>query len=282
MAPARPPRRRAIAFAHATHLAPTLVVTTLTLLLALAVGHGARAALVAAAVLAGQACIGWTNDAVDAERDRAAGRDEKPIVAGDASRLGIGIGAATAGAAAVAMSLPLGGPAAAAHLTGVAAGLAYNLWFKGSPASPVPYALAFALVPGALVLLALEPPVPPPPWLLAAGALMGTGAHFLNALPDLADDRARGVYGLPQRLGTGPTLGVGAGALAAGAVVAAVGPVDLPLAVRVGLPAFALAALGAAAVSARAGRTRHAFLAAQLVALAAVGAIVISGASLAD
>ena len=34
-----------------------------------------------------------------------------------------------------------------------------------------------------------------------AGALLGVGAHLVNALPDLADDEATGVRGLPHRLG---------------------------------------------------------------------------------
>jgi len=47
----------------------------------------------------------------------------------------------------------------------------------------------------------------PPAWLVAAGALLGGGAHFANVLPDLADDAATGVRGLPHRLGaTGSTI----------------------------------------------------------------------------
>ena len=43
----------------------------------------------------------------------------------------------------------------------------------------------------------------PPAWMMATGAVLGVGAHLLNALPDLADDDATGVRGLPQRLGAG-------------------------------------------------------------------------------
>jgi len=39
------------------------------------------------AVLLGQLSIGWQNDWTDAERDRAAGRADKPISAGEISRL---------------------------------------------------------------------------------------------------------------------------------------------------------------------------------------------------
>jgi heme o synthase len=36
---------------------------------------------------------------------------------------------------------------------------------------------------------------------VCGGALLGGGAHFANALPDLADDARTGVRGLPHRLG---------------------------------------------------------------------------------
>ena len=41
-----------------------------------------RTALVFVAVLLGQASIGWLNDAVDAPRDIAADRRDKPVVTG--------------------------------------------------------------------------------------------------------------------------------------------------------------------------------------------------------
>ena len=51
----------------ATHAGPTVAVTTVSTLLAVAAGvPGGRTALVCAAVLAGQASIGWSNDWLDA------------------------------------------------------------------------------------------------------------------------------------------------------------------------------------------------------------------------
>ena len=41
--------------------------------------------LVALAVLAGQLSVGWSNDYLDRERDRAAGRTDKPVAAGELS-----------------------------------------------------------------------------------------------------------------------------------------------------------------------------------------------------
>ena len=43
------------------------------------------AALVVAAVLAGQLSVGWSNDLVDVGRDRRAGRTDKPLATGEAS-----------------------------------------------------------------------------------------------------------------------------------------------------------------------------------------------------
>jgi hypothetical protein len=51
-----------------------------------------------------------------------------------------------------------------------------------------------------LVTLALPEPALASPWAFAAGALLGVAAHFANVLPDLDDDRATGVRGLPQSL----------------------------------------------------------------------------------
>ena len=68
----------------ATHPGPTVAVTTVATLLAVAAGVGRRRgrSLVCAAVLAGQASIGWSNDWLDADRDRAVARADKPVVQG--------------------------------------------------------------------------------------------------------------------------------------------------------------------------------------------------------
>jgi 4-hydroxybenzoate polyprenyltransferase len=66
------------------------------------------------------------------------------------------------------------------------------------------------------VVVALPGHPAPPAWLVAAGALLGGGAHFANVLPDLADDAATGVRGLPHRLGaTGSQVAAGVLLLAA-------------------------------------------------------------------
>ena len=67
----------------ATHAGPTVAVTTVATLLAVAAGvTPGRTVLLAVAVLAGQASIGWSNDWLDAGRDRAVARADKPVVQG--------------------------------------------------------------------------------------------------------------------------------------------------------------------------------------------------------
>jgi 4-hydroxybenzoate polyprenyltransferase len=89
--PSRGPRilavvYRVVALFRAAHAPPTLAVTALATAIAASSGRDFRGTvLVAAAVLAGQLSIGWCNDLVDRDRDRAAGRDDKPIVTGAVS-----------------------------------------------------------------------------------------------------------------------------------------------------------------------------------------------------
>jgi len=211
--------------ALACHPGPTVAVTVLTALLAWSAGHTLpRGALVTAAVLTGQLSIGWSNDLVDARRDRAVGRHDKPIARGDVPAGTVRTATGTALLACVVLSLACGPAAAAVHLLlGVAWGWAYNLWFKRTDLSPLPYAVAFAALP-AVVTLALPTPTWPTTWVLLTGALLGVGAHLLNTLPDLADDEATGVRGLPHRLGARRVRWLAPAVLLLGTVVAAYGP----------------------------------------------------------
>ncbi|MFB6563782.1 UbiA family prenyltransferase [Streptomyces sp. NPDC056400] len=187
--------------AAACHPLPAAAVTLFAAALTAAAGHGpARAAVTVGAVAAGQLSVGWCNDRADLRRDLATGRRDKPLVAGTVPVTAVTRAAAAALLLCVPLSLACGLLAAAAHLVGVAAAWAYNLRLKSTAASWVPYALAFGLLP-AFVTLGLPGAPWPPPWLTAAAALLGAGAHFANVLPDIEDDLATGVAGLPQRLG---------------------------------------------------------------------------------
>ena len=108
-----------------------------------------------------------------------------------------------------------------------AVALLYDWPLKSTVFSAVPYLVAFGLLP-AFVVTALPGHPAPPVWLVAAAALLGGGAHFANVLPDLADDAATGVRGLPHRLGAAGSA-VAAGALLLGATLTLVlGPAGPP------------------------------------------------------
>lgn len=187
--------------AAACHPLPAAAVTLFAAALTAAAGQGpARAAVTVGAVAAGQLSVGWCNDRADLRRDLATGRADKPLVAGTVPAPAVTRAAAGALLLCVALSSACGPLAGAAHLVGVAAAWAYNLGLKRTVASWLPYALAFGLLP-AFVTLGLPGAPWPPPWLTAAAALLGVGAHFANVLPDIEDDLATGVAGLPQRLG---------------------------------------------------------------------------------
>src|SRR6266481_3547255 len=70
---------RVRALVVASHPGPCLAITVLA---AQAAPHGAGPLLTAPAMLAGQISVGWSNDALDSERDAAARRTGKPIAAG--------------------------------------------------------------------------------------------------------------------------------------------------------------------------------------------------------
>lgn len=188
-------------YVEATHAGPTATVVTFTAALAVAVGLGWRTLLAAAAVLAGQLSIGWCNDYLDRHRDRTAGRWEKPVVRGAVSEHGLAVGMVLAAVVSVPLSLALGLLAGLAQLVGVACGCGYNLGLKRTSASPVPYLVAFALVPTSFVVLALPGDGRPRPLVVLASGLLGASAHFTNAIKDLEADAATGVRGLPQRWG---------------------------------------------------------------------------------
>ena len=185
--------------AGAAHAGPAVAVTVLAWLLALAQGLSTATTLVlVGAVLAGQLSIGWSNDLVDRSRDRAAGRADKPLATGDGSVAVVRAACAAAVVACVVLSLALGPVAGLVHLGCVASAWAYNLGLKSTVWSWAPYAVSFG---GLTAVVTLADGEAPPWWWPVGAALLGVGAHLLNVLPDLADDAATGVRGLPHRLG---------------------------------------------------------------------------------
>lgn len=215
---------KAIAIALSTHPGPTLAVSAITVLLGAAAGLSpTRLVLLGAAFLLGQASVGLSNDWIDADRDRAAGRSDKPVAAGLVTAAAARNLAFITAALAVSLTVPLGLGATLVHLVFIGSAWAYNLGLKNTIASVLPYIVSFGLLP-LIVTLSRSSPALAAPWALAAGALLGVAAHFANVLPDLEDDRRTGIRGLPHRLGRRAGGVFAFLVLAAASVIALVGP----------------------------------------------------------
>ncbi len=257
-------RAHGSALVRSAHPGPAAAVSVLAAALALSTGmSGARVVLVTAAVAAGQLSIGWSNDLVDRGRDAQVGRADKPLATGELSPTVTRLACATALAATVVLSLLCGTAAGLIHLGCVAAGWAYNLGIKSTPFSWLPYAIAFGGLP-VFVVMAEPGAGPPAPWLPLAGSLLGVGAHLVNTLPDLEDDEATGVRGLPHRLGPRWTRIVAVVVLGVASVVIVIGSGSVP----VWLLTVALAVVAVLAVVALVASGRTPFRAAVGIALA--------------
>ncbi len=88
----------------------------------------------------------------------------------------------------------------------------------------LPFIVSFGLLPS-LVTLSADPPSVAAGWAWIAGAALGVAVHLTNVLPDLEDDAATGVRGLPHRLGGRVSAVLAAIALVIGAVAVLLGPV---------------------------------------------------------
>ena len=231
---------------RACHLEPTVAVAVLAGVLAASVGNEpATLALLVIAVLSGQLVIGWSNDLLDVARDRQVERGDKPLATGALSARTVHIALSGAALVCVVASLLGGLWSGAVHLVLlVGSGLAYNLGLKRTVLSWLPYAVAFGSLPS-VVTLALDQPVVAPVWMTAAGALLGVGAHLVNVIPDLDDDAATGVRGLPHVLGRRWSLLGATLVLVAASVAAALGPPGAaPLVAWVGLALVVVLAVG--------------------------------------
>lgn len=241
-------RALAAGLTRATHPGPAVAVTVVATLLAVAADVGAaRTGVIFVAVLAGQASIGWSNDWLDADRDRAVARSDKPVVQGAVDPALLRSAALVAVAVAVVLSLLLGIVPGLLLLTLVASGWAYNAGLKRTAFSALPYVTGFGALPAGVV--AAAPGTPSAPWwLVAAGGALGAAAHLANVAPDIEDDLATGVRGLPHRLGPVPSAILCAVLLLGASLVLVLGPDGPPTAAGwtglvIAVPAAVVAAL---------------------------------------
>jgi len=238
--------------------------------LALTAGRGPTyATLMAAAVLAGQLWVGWTNDLVDAAQDREQGRPDKPLATGEISEAAVKRAAYTALVLAIPLSIATGLVSALAHLTALLAAAEYNRSLKRTPYSVLPYAFAFGMVPA---FVTEGPPIThaPPLWATAAAALLGAGAHFTQTLT--------GLEGLPARLGRRATSIAGPALMAAAALTVGLGASHRSTLLYVGL-ASAMGLLAATAVAAVADKPKLAFRFTLAAAAAVTATVLAAGVS---
>lgn len=262
-----------------SHPEPAAAVTAVAVLLSFGLERPWPGVLAAAAtVLASQLSIGWINDALDAPRDALVGRTDKPVATGLVSRrliFGLGFFAAFA---VVPLGFLSGVAAGLVALAGLVSALLYDWPLKSTPISVLPYAVSFACLPAFVVLGAgLDPPV----WLLAAGGLLGAGAHFVNTLPDLDDDVRTGVRGLPHLIGRRGSLAAAAVLLLLATVCLAFGPPGPPPLLFWPTLAVALIVLSVGVYAMRRDPTSRApFLSVIAVALIDVVFLLVSGLNL--
>ncbi len=260
------------------HPIPTVAVTAMATVLVASAGNELADVVVAAvAVLTGQLSIGWSNDLIDVRRDIATGRADKPLATGALSSRTVVAATAVALVVTTAASLALGWRAGVVQFCVVSGGWVYNLGLKSTAVSPVPFFVSFGALP-AVATLALEDPAWPPGWALVAGGLIGVAAHFGNVLPDLDEDEATAVQGLPHRLGRATSAIVASACAVAAATIAVVGAdPPLPWAVAALVAAVGLAGGGLVVVRRR-PRSEAAFFTSMAVAAIGVAVIAATGA----
>ena len=188
------------AYAKAAHFGPTMLITTISFVLATRLWWQGPAYLIAFTVFLGQLIIGWSNDLYDFKDDLKHARGNKPLVAATISTAQLRRATFILLPIAIIANLlgPLGLKGGAVYLLGVGCGIAYNFYFKFSPLSPLPYAIACAALPASIFFATNRTP---PAWVLMAGSLLGIAFHFANVLKDLKADRESNIAGLPQRMG---------------------------------------------------------------------------------
>ena len=196
-------RRNIIGWVALPHPGPIVVVLAMTAgVAALAAGGwppGATFARVMIAMFAGQLAIGAVNELVDADLD-ARTKPGKPIPAGIVSpRAARAVTVVSLGVMTVAAA-GLGSVSLLLCWLGTGAGLAYDLAFKRTLLSWLPYLVALPLLP-IWVWEAVRGFEPRLLMLYPLGALAVVGVHLAQALPDTASDRQAGIRSVSSLLG---------------------------------------------------------------------------------
>ena len=191
----------------ASHFIPSLIVSSIAFAFGVHYWWEGPAYVIAFTVFTGQLVVGWSNDLYDFADDQKHQRLNKPLVSGLITKeylrkwlmfmVPFSFLANILG--------PLGIKGGLLYWFGIGCGVAYNFYFKFTFLSPLPYAVAFALLPSCI---AISQSLTPPVWLWLGGALLGCAAHFINVIKDLDQDRQSNIKGLPQRVGRSASIAI--------------------------------------------------------------------------
>jgi 4-hydroxybenzoate polyprenyltransferase len=202
----------------ASHFIPSLIVSSIAFGFAAHYWWEGPAYVIAFTVFTGQLVVGWSNDLYDLEDDKKHQRMNKPLVSGMVTEkylrswlvfmIPFSLFANIFG--------PLGFKGGLLYWLGVGCGVAYNFYFKFSFLSPLPFAIAFSILPSCI---AISKDITPPLWMWLGGALLGSAAHFINVLKDMDQDRESQIRGLPQIVGKKASISIAAAMTAAAVLV---------------------------------------------------------------
>jgi len=221
--------RRIIGLLRASHFGPNILVTLISLFFAQLYWWEGPAIVIAFGVFCGQLVVGWSNDIIDYQDDLLHNRQKKPLVSGQISLKLLQNSLRVMLPIAIVINLfgPLGLIGGGLSVLAIGLAVAYNFYFKFTIFSWVPYAIAFGSLPSCMALSKDEAPAL---WMWLGGALLGTAAHFLNVIKDMEQDKASGIKGLPQRLGTKASLVIAIALIAAAVVLILLTFTSLPVA----------------------------------------------------
>jgi 4-hydroxybenzoate polyprenyltransferase len=191
----------------ASHFIPSLIVSSIAFLFGAYYWWEGPAYVIAYTVFTGQLVIGWSNDLYDFSDDKKHSRINKPLVSGLISEKSLRNWLIFMVPFSFLANIfgPLGIKGGLLYWLGVGCGVAYNFYFKFNVLSPLPYAVAFAILPSCI---AISKSANPPVWMWLGGALLGSAAHFINVIKDLDQDRQSQINGLPQRVGKRASIGI--------------------------------------------------------------------------
>ena len=194
----------------ASHFIPSLIVSSVAFAFGVHYWWEGPAYVIAFTVFTGQLVVGWSNDLYDFADDQKHQRLNKPLVSGVVTEkyLRSWLIFMVPFSFVVNILGPLGFKGGLLYWLGIGCGVAYNFYFKFTFLSPLPFAVAFAILPSCI---AISKDVTPPLWMWLGGALLGCAAHFVNVLKDLDQDRASEIKGLPQIVGKKASVAIAAG-----------------------------------------------------------------------